>query len=80
MPYLDIGIKVTKENLDRVLECSTEIREELKKHGWDNESSGCGFGVRDMQWRMKSMKQYNEALAIVESIVKKHQLSLDYPT
>ena len=69
---LDLGIAV-KQSTQITFEICDEIEESL---GLSRDSSGCGFGIRDMQFRFNTKKEADEAEVKVKEIFKKHNIEI----
>lgn len=54
---LDVGIAIDDEPIDQVLEMGQHLESTI---GMNSDSSGCGFGFRDMQFHFESTEDEAE--------------------
>jgi hypothetical protein len=74
MFILDIGIALKeREFIDQILTICDEIEESLGK---SRDSSGCGFGTRDMQFKFDTELQTLEAEIKVRRIFEKYNIKM----
>jgi len=74
MFILDIGIALKeREDIDQIFTICDEIEESLGK---SRDSSGCGFGTRDMQFKFDTELQTLEAEIKVRRIFEKYNIKM----
>lgn len=77
-PYmLDVGVKIDRELKEIFSFCDT-LNSLMKQDGGENQSSGAGFGVRDMQFLFPSRGHALRAQMDVRDEAEGSGINLDY--